>query len=30
MSINPYYPTSNKPVEKTGKLTLEGLKARFN
>jgi subtilisin family serine protease len=30
MSINPYFPTSNKPVEKTDKLTLEGLKARFN
>lgn len=30
MSINPYFPTSNKPVEKTGKLTLEELKKRFN
>jgi hypothetical protein len=26
MSINPYFPTSNKPVEKTKNLTLEELK----
>ncbi|GGI17621.1 S8 family serine peptidase [Gottfriedia solisilvae] len=30
MSINPYFPTSIKPVEKTGKLTLEELKKMFN
>jgi hypothetical protein len=30
MSINPYIPTSNKPVEKTGNLTLEELKKSFN
>jgi subtilisin family serine protease len=30
MTSNPYFSTSNKPVEKIGKLTLEDLKARFN
>ncbi|WP_226537373.1 S8 family serine peptidase [Fictibacillus halophilus] len=30
MSINPYFPTSNKPVEKTKYLTLEELKKNFN
>ncbi len=30
MSINPYFPTSNKPVEKMGNLTLKELKTRFN
>ncbi|PLR68604.1 hypothetical protein [Bacillus sp. UMB0893] len=30
MSINPYFPTSKKPVGKTKDLTLEALKKRFN
>lgn len=30
MTTNPYVSTANKPVEKTGNLTLEDLKARFN
>ncbi|WP_179887103.1 S8 family serine peptidase [Bacillus sp. AFS088145] len=30
MSINPYFPTSIKPVEKTSKLTLSELKKSFN
>ncbi|MGG3468448.1 S8 family serine peptidase [Neobacillus pocheonensis] len=30
MTSNPYFSTSNKPVEKVGELTLEELKNRFN
>ncbi|MGX6441825.1 S8 family serine peptidase [Neobacillus sp. K501] len=30
LSINPYFPTSNKPVEKTKDLSIEELKKRFN
>ncbi len=30
MTVNPYFPTSIKPVEKTEKLTLEELKKSFN
>jgi hypothetical protein len=30
MKINPYVPTKNKPVEKSGNNTLEELKKRFN